>query len=393
MGTIRRREGSGKLQLDFRYRGLRCREQTALKDNQANRKMLEKLLQTIEAEMLLGTFNYGKYFPDSNMLAHFETKETRALAVNRGQRLPTFEEFAMIWLDEMSVSWRKSYTQTITVLLKNRIFSYFGEIDIGQITKADCLQFRAQLGKVRRENGMKLSSGHINRHLKVLQMILSEAADRYEFTAPIRLKPLKMKKSDVDPFTLAEVHQILDTVDPDYRDYYIIRFFTGMRTAEIDGLQWRYVDFNKKQILIRETVVDFRVEETKTQGSVREIYMSSLVFEALQRQLQKTGQMKFVFATKNDTAPNHGNITKRVWYPLLTACGLRIRRPYQTRHTAATFWLGAGENPEWIARQMGHTSTEMLFRVYSRFVPNLTRMDGSAFEALLLNHKFGGEQS
>jgi integrase len=32
---------------------------------------------------------------------------------------------------------------------------------------------------------------------------------------------------------------------------------------------------------------------------------------------------------------------------------------------------------------MGHTTTEMLFRVYSRYVPNLTRQDGSAFERLL----------
>jgi integrase len=46
--------------------------------------------------------------------------------------------------------------------------------------------------------------------------------------------------------------------------------------------------------------------------------------------------------------------------------------------------LAAGENPLWIARQMGHTSTEMLFKVYGRFVPNLTRQDGSAFERLLL---------
>jgi len=62
-----------------------------------------------------------------------------------------------------------------------------------------------------------------------------------------------------------------------------------------------------------------------------------------------------------------------------------VRRPYQCRHTAATLWLGAGENPEWIARQLGHTTTEMLFRVYSRYVPNLTRRDGSAFERLLVS--------
>lgn len=53
------------------------------------------------------------------------------------------------------------------------------------------------------------------------------------------------------------------------------------------------------------------------------------------------------------------------------------------RHTGATLWLASGEAPEWIARQMGHANTEMLFKVYSRYVPNLTRQDGSAMERLL----------
>ncbi|BBE11161.1 hypothetical protein HH1059_20760 [Halorhodospira halochloris] len=32
---------------------------------------------------------------------------------------------------------------------------------------------------------------------------------------------------------------------------------------------------------------------------------------------------------------------------------------------------------------MGHSDTKMLFTVYSRYVPNLTRRDGSAIERLL----------
>lgn len=34
---------------------------------------------------------------------------------------------------------------------------------------------------------------------------------------------------------------------------------------------------------------------------------------------------------------------------------------------------------------MGHVNTMMLFKVYSRYVPNATRRDGSAFEAMLFN--------
>ncbi len=60
------------------------------------------------------------------------------------------------------------------------------------------------------------------------------------------------------------------------------------------------------------------------------------------------------------------------------------------RHTAATLWLRLRRSTRvWIARQLGHCSTEMLFRVYSRYVPNLTRRDGSAIDRLLATHFAG----
>ncbi|HCF7642638.1 TPA: site-specific integrase, partial [Pseudomonas aeruginosa] len=162
-----------------------------------------------------------------------------------------------------------------------------------------------------------------------------------------------------------------------------VRFFTGMRTGEVDGLQWKFVDFQRRQILIRETWVGGRLDYTKNDGSQREIDMSGPVYKALLDQQKKTGSGQFVFCSREGTPYSYRNINNRVWFPLLRHLGLRQRRPYQTRHTAATLWLAAGENPEWIARQMGHTTTEMLFRVYSRYVPNLTRRDGSAFDNLI----------
>ena len=123
--------------------------------------------------------------------------------------------------------------------------------------------------------------------------------------------------------------------------------------------------------------------DTKTDGSVREIDMSDPVFEALIDQQSATGTKEFVFCNSVGNPLQVQNVTKRVWYPLLRYLNLPLRRPYQARHTAATLWLASGEAPEWIARQMGHSTTEMLFKVYSRYVPNLTRQDGSAFAAVL----------
>ena len=270
--------------------------------------------------------------------------------------------------------------------LENYLKPFFGEKEVGHITKKDILDFRASLAKVTTRSGKSLSASRINRILTPLRMILSEAANRYEFSSPYHgIKSLKVPRTDVEPFDIDEVRLIIDTVRPDFRNYYIARFFTGMRTGEIDGLQWDYVDFERRQILVRQSLVKDRLEYTKNDGSFRTIEMSQLVFDALSEQKKVTGNKQFVFCTSTGGPLNHNNLTKRVWYPLLRHLGLRKRRPYQTRHTAATLWLAAGENPEWIARQMGHTTTEMLFRVYSRYVPNLTRRDGSAFERLLIN--------
>jgi integrase len=40
----------------------------------------------------------------------------------------------------------------------------------------------------------------------------------------------------------------------------------------------------------------------------------------------------------------------------------------QTRHSFATNALMAGENPLWIAKVMGHRNTEMIIRVYGKYI-------------------------
>ena len=217
-------------------------------------------------------------------------------------------------------------------------------------------------------------------------MILREAADRFGFRCQFEnIAPLRVDRRDVNPFSLEQVLTFLKTVRVDFRNYYTVRFFTGMRTAEIDGLMWKYVDFDLGTISIRETFVQGRMDSTKTRGSMRDIQMSTLVKEALQNQLDVSGDGKFVFPNSQGNPLDHGNVRDRVWKPTLKKIGMEYRRPYETRHTAATLWLALGEAPEWIARQMGHANTKMLFEIYSRYVPNLTRRDGSAFEQLLSN--------
>lgn len=393
MGSIRVRKETGKLFLDFNYQGKRCREQTALDDTKPNRIKLEKALNKIEAEILLGIFEYSKCFPSSINAKKFETDVVKNQANTVDiKSTPLLKDFAELWFSEMKVQWRKSHIKAVSANLQNYILPALGDKETGAIIKADIFEFRSLLATKTNRYGKPLSASTINHILTPLRMILNEAANRYNFSSPyVGIKSLKVPRSDAHPFTLDEVKKIIKGVRADFKSYYITRFFTGMRTSEIDGLRWKYVDFERKQILIREAYVLGEFIYTKNDGSFRTIDMSQMVYDALKEQFDITGDSPFVFCSDINTPLRNNNVSKRVWYPLLERLNIERRNPYQTRHTAATLWLGAGESPEWIARQMGHTTTEMLFRVYSRYVPNLTRQDGSAFERLLEREMNGGK--
>lgn len=398
MANVRARPESGCLFLDFRYRGARCREQTTLADTPANRRTLESLANRIKREIAKGSFDYRAFFPDSPRAAQFGALSTpssgqsssptnpTSVAPAIQENTPTLSEFSETWYNENKPRWRDTHTETIRGTLDGHLIPKLGDKPVGALTRADLLAFRAALKKLSNKgDATALSPSRINHIMTPLRMLLAEAAERHGFVSPFRnIKPLRLPKIDIQPFSLEEVNKILGTVRKDWHPYLAVRFFTGMRTGEVNGLEWKHIDFDQDLILVRQTIVKGKLENTKTDGSMRDIPMVPMVRAALleQRKLMPE-DCRWVFAQGNGEPINLVNFTNRVWHPLLRHLGYARRRPYQTRHTAATLMLGSGENPEWVARMLGHANTEMLFRVYSRFVPNLTRNDGRAFMGLL----------
>lgn len=405
VAKVTARKETGKLVIDFTFRGVRCREQTSLPDTAANRKRLLAVVVRIKSEQDAGTFSYRTYFPESALAARFDPPGAGAISNNKvvpqpeqvraPSLTPSFSAFAETWFEEHKVEWRRSHIKVLRSTLDGHLIPHFATKPIGEISKSDIMAFRAKLASLPGRVGAKLSNKRINGIMAPLRQILADAADRHAFVSPcVNLRPLRIRKSDVDPFTLDQVQTILATVRVDYRDYFTTRFFTGMRTGEAHGLKWKYVDFERRLIMIRETFVLGEDEYTKTDGSQRDIQMNQPVFDALQRQYKATGELsEYVFCNREGNPLDNDNFNDRVWAPLLRHLGLKHRRPYQMRHTAATLWLASGEQPQWIAGQLGHTSTEMLFRVYSRFVPNLTRQDGSAIDRLLATRFSSGRTS
>src|SRR5699024_4657119 len=255
MANIRTHRGN--LFFDFRFQGMRCREYTSLPDTPTNRRKLQPVADKIAAEITLGTFNYASYLPNSKRAQMFEAPgaTVQGSAASASNYSPLYKEFVETWFSENEVLWRNSHTGTVRSTLNRHLLPNFGDTPVAEITKEQTLRVRSKIARLKGRGNKTLAPKTVNRIFQIHGQIMAEAAERYEFTDPTeRIKRIPQPRVNINPLSLEEAQLVINNVRSDYRDYMIVRLFTGLRTGELHGLQWKYVDFDKRQLLIRETI-------------------------------------------------------------------------------------------------------------------------------------------
>jgi integrase len=61
----------------------------------------------------------------------------------------------------------------------------------------------------------------------------------------------------------------------------------------------------------------------------------------------------------------------KYWRPVLEKLGIRYRVIYQARHTFATLSLLNTADINYVARQLGHSSHQMIFKTYGRIIKQI----------------------
>jgi len=351
---------------------VRCVESTALKDTERNRKIAESKDKAILYELKHGQFNYLHFFPDGSKSKYFKTPVVDIL----------FSDWWEEWISEKSLkpntakSWNSSY--------RCHIGPYFGHYPISQITEHELLVFR----KIIEGKGLKANS--INDKIwKPLCMALLTAYNRGIINKyPCQgVKKLDEDPVDINPLSFDELRHLLDVLKvkkPDYYDMIFIWSRIGLRPGEMYALKWKSLDYFNNKLMIRETRHANGLEDSpKTIHSVRDIDLRSSVIDAFKRQERRTGLMdSHIFMTQANR-PFSDAFMRKKFRHLLRLAGLRYRPPVQMRHAFATLHIAAGENISWVSETLGHASVEITLKRYNRFVPNLTRKDGSAFEEIM----------
>src|SRR3546814_18879952 len=84
MAKVRTRPETGLLYLDFFYRGVRCREQTALTDTVENRRRLQALMNRMPKENKQGLFVYATTFTGTSRAAQSDGPSANILTPTAG---------------------------------------------------------------------------------------------------------------------------------------------------------------------------------------------------------------------------------------------------------------------------------------------------------------------
>jgi len=275
-------------------------------------------------------------------------------------------------------------------ILEAHLIPHFAKSSVSNIGAEDIERL---VGRLKQKPGTKaplLSHRRINMTLQVLRLCLDRAVQNgWLKNNPARtITKLKESRTDIDPLSLEEIKVFLAHLpDEKWRRYFTVAFFAGLRPFEQIGLRWPAIDWQatRPQVIVRYGVTRRSgAGRLKTDSSYREVPMLPAVERALKAQCPDSQlRSEWVFPSERGGHLDITNLRERIWKPTLRRAGLRERTLYQTRHTFATISLASGEDIGWVARVLGHSSTEMVIRHYHKFIPNLTRRDGSAMAGLI----------
>ncbi|WP_318488404.1 tyrosine-type recombinase/integrase [Photobacterium leiognathi] len=298
----------------------------------------------------------------------------------------TFCDYSEQYLSERVYDVAKSTLRSETSKVKT-LNKLIGKHKVADIRHSDIKQLLVKLHE-------RYSNKTINDHLTILRAVfLRVFRDGVIALNPMDgIKNLSVSRPEPNPFSKDEL-ALLTEYQPSCQSgkkLALLGVLTGLRIGELIALAWDDINWNKGELYVRRSRVLNEYKVPKTVGSVRTVELNELALGILREQLKITGRLKsrckrvlqrdnkqkvktrltFVFINSKTQQPflNAKQYGKTFFTPFLKFANVSHRGASQLRHTFASQCLTAGINKEWIARQMGHTSTAMIDEHYGRWL-------------------------
>ena len=207
-------------------------------------------------------------------------------------------------------------------------------------------------------------------------------------------KPVHHEVNSLDDVEVREMFRLLVSEPIQYKTMIMMLVYTGMRRGELAGLEWKDVDFDKKQIsVVRSSQYignkQLIAKEPKTHSGHRRITIGSDVCELLQeyKRWQNENRLKLGdqwvntdrLFTQWNGAPIYPDTISGWFTDFIKRKGLRKVSLHSLRHTHATLLISEGTDIRTVSSRLGHAQTSTTLNIYTHA---LMSKDAEAAERL-----------
>ncbi len=271
----------------------------------------------------------------------------------------SWEEAALRWLKE--TSHKKTHQHDVMAI---RWFQpHFQGKLLTELTK----DLIAEAGEIKRE---ETSPPTANRYLALVRAILRRAMNEWEWidrVPHIRLYPTS--KIRVRWLTPDQVRTLLSELPEHLADLVRFSLATGLRKANVLGLEWSQVD-------IRRRVAWIHADQAKGGRDIH-VSLNATALQVLQRQIDK--HPTYVFTYKGSPI---GQVNTKAWRNALKRAGIENFRWHDLRHTWAS-WLAQGGVPLNVLQEMGAWQSTEMVRRYAHLAPEQFRKHAMVVDNML----------
>lgn len=315
------------------------------------------------------------------------------------------------WIDYWYECYKKNSVgiktqERYTGLIDCNIKPYeIGNVPIGALTS---LMIQSHLNELSRTGGSE-KKGLAARSINATRMLIIAAlkaavnADMIPKNFAEATTPMRIPRADIHVLTKEEGRKLIAAALKRSRPAWItivLALGTGMRIAEIFGLEWQNIDLDAGTVRVDKTVITTSKgiviqNATKTKSSRRTIPIPSWVIDALRRyrlwqKVQDTRygypymKASWVLSNPEGNPRSPNSFSAHMYKDILRNAGISTKvRIHDLRHTHATWLLEAGTNVKVVSERLGHSTCRVTLDTYAHVMPTMQTQAVTALETII----------
>src|SRR5271166_3326302 len=325
----------------------------------------------------------------------------------------TIAEAGKLWIETGEArGLERATTAAYRQHLKLHIEAYLGNVKLSQLSAPMVREFEDKLarGDMPADGAPQPRTPAMVRKIRVsLSSLLSDAQERGLVSRNVVRDLRKARrrgaerqaerrqrgklKIGVDIPTREEIKAIVGAAEGRWRPLLLTAIFTGLRASELRGLRWEDVDFEKRELHVRQRADRYNaIGKPKSEAGERTVPLTPLVLNTLRewKLACPKGKLGLVFPTGRGNVESHSNIIQRGLEPIEIAAGVTVTEPgpdgqpavmakytglHALRHFYASWCInrradGGLELPAKVVQErLGHSSIMMTMDVYGHLFP------------------------